>query len=89
MNELRVVGGGSQNDFLNQCTANALDCPVHAGPVEATSMGNILMQLRGAGEIDSLSEGREWIKNSFVTKSFVPRDSDDWVAPVQRLKELL
>ncbi len=89
LNELRVVGGGSQNDFLNQCTANALDCPVHAGPVEATSLGNILMQLRGAGEIDSLSEGREWIKNSFVTKSFVPRDSDDWVPPVQRLKALL
>ena len=89
LTELRVVGGGSQNDFLNQCTANALHCEVHAGPVEATSLGNILMQLKGAGEIASLEEGRIWVKRSFESKTFLPVDPDAWDEPVHRLHQMI
>lgn len=89
LTELRVVGGGSQNDFLNQCTASALNCQVHAGPVEATSFGNILMQLRGAGEIDSLESGREMVNRSFESHSFLPIAPETWEAPVERLRRKL
>ena len=89
LTELRVVGGGSQNDFLNQCTANALNCQVHAGPVEATSLGNILMQLKGAGEIDSLEAGRALVSNSFESKTYTPVHPESWEEPVSRLKKFL
>lgn len=86
---LRVVGGASQNDFLNQCTADALGCPVHAGPVEATSLGNVLMQLRGAGKIPSLAAGRQRVENSVETKTFLPADSAAWQPPIARLKTMV
>ncbi len=89
LTELRVVGGGSQNDFLNQCTASALNCQVHAGPVEATSVGNILMQLRGAGEIDSLESGREMVQRSFESSTFLPDDPESWQVPVDRLRKMI
>jgi len=89
LTELRVVGGGSHNDFLNQCTANALNCPVHAGPIEATSYGNVLMQLRGAERIDSLTSGRQLVVKSFSEKTFLPIDPDLWIRPVKFLRELM
>ncbi len=57
--QLNIIGGGSQNQLLNQLTANALGIPVYAGPVEATAMGNILTQAMAKGEISSLREIRE------------------------------
>lgn len=89
LNALRVVGGGSQNDFLNQCTADALGCPVHAGPVEATSLGNVLMQLRGAGVIGSLAAGRRLVENSIETKTFIPSESAAWQQSVAFLKTMI
>ena len=85
LSELRVVGGGSQNGFLNQCTASALNCQVHAGPVEATSLGNILMQLRGAGEVESLEAGRALVESSFESSVFYPVHPEFWEVPVDRL----
>ena len=81
------MGGGSQNHFLNQCTASALNCQVNAGPVEATSLGNILIQLRGAGKIDSLEAGRERVQQSFESKTYLPVNAEMWEAPVRRLKQ--
>ena len=57
IDRIYIVGGGSQNHLLNQFTADALNCTVVAGPVEATSIGNIIMQLYALGEIRSL-DGR-------------------------------
>jgi rhamnulokinase len=65
-----IVGGGSQNRFLNQLAANATGCEIVAGPVEATSLGNILIQMMTAGEISSLREGRELIARSFAVETF-------------------
>ncbi len=55
---VRVVGGGSQNRLLNQLTADACACPVVAEPVEATALGNVLMQALASGHLSSLAEGR-------------------------------
>jgi rhamnulokinase len=58
---LHVVGGGSQNEFLNRATAAATSLPVRAGPVEATALGNIAVQAITDGAFDSLSSARRAI----------------------------
>jgi rhamnulokinase len=89
LSELRVVGGGSKNHFLNQCIANALNCQVNAGPVEAASLGNVLMQMRGDGSIDSLSSGRELVQHSFYTDVYLAENPERWLEPVERLKTII
>ena len=61
---LHIIGGGSQNQLLNQLTAKALQIPVVAGPVEATAMGNILVQAMGKGEIKDMTELRRVVRES-------------------------
>jgi len=70
---LHVVGGGAQNALLNQLTANACGIPVIAGPVEATALGNLLMQLVACGAIGSVAEGRALVRASFPTEEYQPR----------------
>lgn len=67
---INMVGGGIQDEFLCQLTANVTRKTVLAGPVEASVLGNILMQLMALGEIKSLEEGRRIIRNSFEVKEF-------------------
>src|SRR5207253_3097728 len=55
---VHIVGGGSQNHYLNQATADATGLPVKAGPVEATVIGNVLVQAIAEGRFASLSEAR-------------------------------
>jgi len=78
IDRIYIVGGGSQNQLLNQFTADALHCTVVAGPVEATSIGNLIMQLYALGEIGSLAEGRALVRRSFETKIFKPQNSGAW-----------
>ncbi|MFV0416367.1 MAG: rhamnulokinase [Chthoniobacterales bacterium] len=78
IDHIHIVGGGSQNELLNQFAANATGCRIIAGPIEATSIGNILMQLCALGEISSLTEGRILIRNSFPTKTYHPENSEIW-----------
>ncbi len=77
---IHVVGGGSQNNLLNQFTADACNRPVLAGPVEATVLGNVLVQARAAGEIKDLKELREIVRASSDLREFVPdaRASAAW-----------
>jgi rhamnulokinase len=70
---LHIIGGGSQNELLNQLTANALGVPVWAGPVEATAMGNILVQAMAAGEIADLDALRDIVRHSVTPKVFEPK----------------
>ena len=58
IDEIRIVGGGSRNRLLNQFTADATGCTVIAGPVEATALGNIAMQMLATGAVASLDEAR-------------------------------
>lgn len=69
---IHIVGGGSQNALLNQLAADATGCEIIAGPVEATSLGNILVQMVTAGELSSLIEGRKLIQRSFPTQTYSP-----------------
>jgi len=72
---IHIVGGGSQNELLNQLTANACGRPVVAGPVEATALGNVLVQARSAGELATLEDIREVVRNSSELKRYEPRDT--------------
>lgn len=71
--QLHIVGGGSNNDFLNQLTADACGINVLAGPGEATAIGNIIVQMVATNGFGTLAEGREGIKKSFSLKEFVPQ----------------
>ncbi len=68
---LYIVGGGSRDGFLNELTARAAGIPVYAGPSEATSIGNLLMQLIAAGEVGDIPSAREIVKKSFEIKEYV------------------
>jgi rhamnulokinase len=70
--KLYVVGGGSQDSLLNQLTANELGIDVFAGPVEATALGNIMMQAYANGTVSGLSEIRDIIRNSIEIKKYKP-----------------
>lgn len=72
VSQLNIIGGGSQNALLNQFTAQATGIPVLAGPVEATAMGNILLQAMAAGEVSNLQEARSIVANSIELRRFEP-----------------
>jgi rhamnulokinase len=78
--EVRVIGGGSQNSMLNQFTADATGKRVIAGPSEATALGNIMMQMVGRGAVDSIAEGREIVSRSFPPTTFLPQPKHSWDA---------
>ncbi|WP_029905152.1 rhamnulokinase family protein [Prevotella sp. 10(H)] len=76
--KLHVIGGGSQNNLLNQMTANAIGIPVVAGPCEATAIGNIMMQAKGLGLVESLQDIRNIVNNSVNPDVFLPKDTELW-----------
>jgi rhamnulokinase len=86
---IHVVGGGSQNALLCQWTADATGRPVLAGPVEATALGNLLVQMLGLGLIGSLAEGREVVRRSVDVTTYEPRDGGRWDEQYQRFANLV
>jgi rhamnulokinase len=70
--QLHIIGGGSQNELINQMTANALGIPVIAGPSEATAIGNCMMQAKAAGLVKDRWEIRQIISKAFQVKTFLP-----------------
>jgi rhamnulokinase len=81
---LHVVGGGSNNELLNQFTADAVGIPVLAGPAEATAAGNILIQAIALGELRSLADARNVVRRSTQLKQFEPRASSEWTQALHR-----
>src|SRR5712692_10211757 len=75
---IRVVGGGSRNEFLNQAIADATGLEVLAGPAEATAVGNLLAQALAGGRFANLSEGREFLASALPSKRFRPKDREAW-----------
>jgi rhamnulokinase len=73
--QIHIVGGGCQNNLLNQLIADSLGVEVVAGPVEATALGNILVQAIAKGDISSLHEGRQIIHQTVELKIFKPKSS--------------
>ncbi|MCR5754254.1 MAG: rhamnulokinase [Acetatifactor sp.] len=70
--QIHVIGGGANAEYLNQLTATKCGCNVCAGPVEATAIGNLSAQMIAAGEFATLPEARNCIKNSFEIKNYEP-----------------
>jgi len=85
--QIRIVGGGSRNRLLNQFTADATGRPVLAGPIEATALGNIGMQMLATGAVSSLAEARAIIDRSFPVERFEPSATDRWDAQYRRFVE--
>ena len=85
---LHVIGGGSKNAMLNQFTSNALGIPVAAGPMEATAIGNIMMQAKAAGLYKGISDMRQSIQQSVELNWFEPQNSPEWVMQYERFEQV-
>ncbi|WP_413375350.1 rhamnulokinase [Alkalihalobacillus sp. 1P02AB] len=77
--KIQVIGGGAENSELNQLLANRIGRTVAAGPTEATALGNYIIQAMTGGEIASLSDGRQLIKNSIAVNYYTPKGSGEYV----------
>jgi rhamnulokinase len=75
---IHIIGGGANNHFLNQLTADATGLDVVAGPTEATAIGNIMIQAKALGYVGSLTEIRQIIANSSELVQFIPSGELDW-----------
>jgi rhamnulokinase len=86
--KLHIIGGGANNKMMNQLTADAIGIPVLAGPTEATATGNLMLQAKAVGAVQSLDEMREVIKNSFEIEEYLPSPQLDWEAAYKRFEAL-
>jgi rhamnulokinase len=86
---LHMIGGGIQNELLCQLTADATARTITTGPVEATALGNVIMQMLALREIDSLSKGRELIRRSIEVKEYAPQAISQWDEVYERFKRLV
>jgi sugar (pentulose or hexulose) kinase len=84
---LHIVGGGIQNELLCQFTANALGKKIVTGPIEATATGNILMQAIATGQIKTLAEARQIVRNTFELKEYQPDETSLWQEQYEKCKE--
>jgi rhamnulokinase len=91
MEVIHIVGGGSQNHLLNQFAADACNRPVLAGPVEATVLGNVLVQAQASAEVINLAELRAVVRDSFEVRPFEPdpKTTDAWAAARKRFSSLI
>jgi rhamnulokinase len=85
---IRVIGGGVMNASLCQMTADACNCAVVAGPVEASALGNVMVQAIATGHLRDMGEGRAAIAMSFLCDVYEPRRSDAWDEAHARFKQL-
>jgi len=86
---IHVVGGGTRNRQLCQAAADACGRRVVAGPVEATAIGNVMMQAVATGEVGSIAEARDVIRRSFPVEQYEPRDTAAWDEAYGRFTSLL
>ena len=86
---LRIVGGGSQNRMLSQLAADACQRPVVTGPVEATALGNVMVQAIATGRLSSVAEGRQAIAASIQQETFDPGSPDGWDEAYARFSGLI
>lgn len=86
---LHIIGGGTKNRLLNQFTADATKRTVVTGPVEATAIGNVLMQAVGLKHLGSLSDAREVVRSSFDVEEYHPKFDAGWDEAYARLLNLM
>lgn len=85
---IHIVGGGVQNELLCQMAADATGRLVVAGPVEATAIGNVMVQAVSSGDIGSISEARAIIRNSFTMATYEPGDANGWHEAYEKFSRL-
>lgn len=91
-NGMHMVGGGIQNELLCRFTAAALGRPVWAGPVEASAIGNMLIQLVALGHCNSLEEARRLSSASFPVTVYEPlseAETGNWNTAYARYLQLI
>ena len=86
---MHIIGGGTQNRLLNQLTADATNRSVIAGPIEATAIGNVLMQAVALGHLQSLDEARAVVRHSFQPETYEPHPSTAWDAAYDNLLSVM
>ncbi|HJS18577.1 MAG TPA: rhamnulokinase family protein [Anaerolineales bacterium] len=86
---IHIIGGGTKNRLLNQFTADAARRTVITGPVEATAIGNVLMQAVGLKHLDSLTEARQVVRQSFTPEVYEPKNTAGWEEAYSRLKRVM
>ena len=87
--QLHIIGGGSQNALLNQMTSDATERLVVAGPVEATALGNAIVQFIALGELKDVAEARSILAGTVGTVSYEPRPDGRWQEAYQRFCAML
>lgn len=88
INRVHVMGGGTKNELLNQFAADAMGLPVLTGPLEATAIGNLLLQAKALGYVKSDEEIREVVRSSFEVKTYQPSGSAEWAKAYEGFKEI-
>jgi rhamnulokinase len=87
---VHVVGGGVRNELLCRLTADATRRPVRAGPVEATALGNLMVQAYTRGYLASLEEIREAVRSSVKVRAYEPRGGEDrWQEAFEKLRGVM
>jgi sugar (pentulose or hexulose) kinase len=89
LRRLHIVGGGTKNKLLCQMAADALGVPVYAGPVEATALGNAVVQLIALGELDNIAQARELLSRSVDMAEYLPYDTAIWEDQLPRYQALV
>jgi len=86
---IHIVGGGTQNRLLCQMAADACDRRVLAGPIEATAIGNVMMQAVAGGDVASIADARRVIRDSFPVLEYEPQDATPWGEAFDRFEKLV
>ena len=88
INKLHILGGGVNDQMMCQFAADATGLDTFAGPIEATAIGNILVQGIATKEISTLAEGREIVRNSFPVDTYRPENKELWEKNYKRYMEI-
>ncbi|HIU49321.1 MAG TPA: rhamnulokinase [Candidatus Avimonoglobus intestinipullorum] len=88
-NAVNIVGGGIKDKMICRFTANATKRTVQAGPVEATSIGNVIVQAMAVGAVRDLKEGRRIVRDSFDIAVYEPEDAAAWDAAYEKWKKII
>lgn len=87
--KIRIIGGGSQIDLLNQLTASICNVEVQTGASEATVLGNAIVQMMGLNQIASIEEGQQMIENSFPVHYYKPINADTYLKQYDIYKKIV
>lgn len=86
---IHVMGGGTKDKLLLQMTAQSCNVNVYGGPIEATALGNIAVQLMSSGAISDIKEARKIIAQGENLKLYTPNDRDDWEKAYETFKQII